>query len=101
MVAVGEAMVKMDGHKKPGKPPKGNGDDFRSKSHPRVLIHVRRVLNSPGVMLYHSGEAHEGHGKDAGCHKSDRNAAERLWNLVQGNLLTQAGKEDHGESETE
>lgn len=59
----------------------------------RFLKHYR--------LLYHSGEAHEGHGKDAGCHKGDRNAAERLWNLVQGNLLTQAGKEDHGQSETE
>ena len=52
-------------------------------------------------LFHHAAEAHEGHGEDADGDEGDRDAAEGLRDVVHGEMLAEAGEDDHGEAVTQ
>ena len=49
----------------------------------------------------YSAESHERHGEEAGCDECYRHSLHGLWYAGKLELLTQSGKDDHGEGEAE
>ena len=71
---------------------------FRPISLKRFYICVDNQPLTKERLLHHTAEAHESQGQDTHTDDGDGDAFEGLGDVVQGKVLADAGKDDHGEA---